>query len=744
MNRGWASTLLLLVACGGDGTTTTGSGGAPPGAGGAGGVGGEGGTSAGIGGGIGVGGMAELPETFIAQGLVVDEDGTPIAGAFVVQGGKTQPPLLQTGSEGTFSLEVTSKPGVPGIVATKQGYRSAGWEFYELPTEPISLTLHSVKPEDNQAYPWGDPGMGQDPSTLFCGHCHERFAAELVLSKHDDAAKNPLVQQLYAGVGAFNDAASCAAAGGQWRAGATPGDPSVALDKCYLGDGVLPDLNPQCGGTAACDDPALPSGQAPTTFGACADCHAPAIDGALGGRNLHDATGLAFDRGVFCDLCHKVSDVDLAAPPGVAGRLVIRRPIEPSPSPVTPWRPLVFGPLLDVPNGFMGASYQPLFSEATYCAGCHQQDQPALVAGQSLDAQRWPNGLPVHSTYEEWLAGPYAAAGVPCQFCHMPAHFDMNNSIGTSTPDNASITFGYPRPPQEIREHIFRGPLYQPEGDLRLVDTALFADVTLAVQGSEVEATVSLANVGCGHAVPTGEPMRSLVLVVEARGTGCGARPAVGGYTVFDIGGAHADDLVGGAINAAGSMLTWVAGAAAATPGMVVRAVRASGGYDDYPGVGFFADPGLPPAEKGLPILEPVGMATVVAVGSGQLTLDVALPLQSGDRVYLGDALTTLQDGDPSRALAGAAGHAFARVLTAADGRRQVPHHLGVDIASDNRIPPGSYALSQHRFALDQTCSDVTVEARVLYRPHPLAEAKRGWAPKDYLVATASETTTLP
>src|SRR5256885_12236264 len=63
---------------------------------------------------------------------------------------------------------------------------------------------------------------------------------------------------------------------------------------------------------------------------------------------------------------------------------------------------------------------------------------------------------------------------------------------------------------------------------------------------------------------------------------------------------------------------------------------RASG-FDDYDGVGLFAGKQLPAAEKGLPILEPVGRAVVLAVVGNDLELDAALASAPGDVLYLGD-----------------------------------------------------------------------------------------------------------
>ncbi|MFP6684071.1 MAG: hypothetical protein VB934_05130, partial [Polyangiaceae bacterium] len=593
---------------------------------------------------------------------------------------------------------------------------------------------------DNPDYTFGEPGDEKAPSTAYCGHCHNTLAAQFLSSKHSQATKNPLVQDLYAGVSqAFTSLAACSAAGGEWKQGLSPGTESDPVSKCYLGGGLLPDLNASCGGNgqSACDDPMIPSVDAPTAFGACADCHAPGINGEVGGRNLHEAVGVPYDYGVHCDVCHKVKDVDLSLPPGVGQRLILHRPNEPSPAQTEEYRPIYFGPLLDVPNAFMNGSYQPKFNEAVLCAGCHEQKQAALISGQSLDPVRWPDGLPVHSTYSEWLAGPYSDSGTPCQFCHMPPRFDSVNNIDVATSDNLSMTFGFRRPPEDNRQHIFRSPLFH--GEPRLIDGALFVSIALSQQGSEVDAQVSLANVGCGHAVPTGEPMRALVMLVEAEGGGCGQPlKATAGMTVHDVGGAHARGVVGQDVDVVGASLNWVAGAEQAVAGQVVRVVRPSGIYDDYTGVGYFADPNLTPAQKALEIADPVSEATVLGAGGGQIQLSDSLAVLAGDVIFLGDATGTQTDGQSSRSFAGAPGYSFSKVLLDASGVRGVPHYLATDIASDNRIPPGDKALTTHRFAVPNGCTSATVRAVVLYRPIPTAMAAvRGWDAKDYVIAEA-------
>jgi hypothetical protein len=698
----------------------------------------------------GAGLLPNLPESFSVSGRVVDQDGMPVEGATVLQGGRSTEPTTASAGDGTFTLTM-SYPGfgTPTVVASKVGFRTAGVELFELPVEPLELVVRAAKPPDNEGYVYGEPGKGKDPSTLFCGHCHDTIASEFQTSKHAQAARDPLVQDLYAGVSeAHPTKAACEAAGGSWRLGRVPGSAAEAMAKCYLGGGVLPDLNATCAnGSLSCDDPALPAAAAPMNFGGCADCHAPGMDGKAGGRNLLDATGVGYENGVHCDFCHKVADVELALAPGTGGRLRVQRPHETTSNgpPGGKLRPVMFGPLLDVPNPLMGASLQPKFSQAVFCAGCHEDRQAALLPGTSL-APRFAEGLPVHTTYSEWLAGPYAPAGVPCQHCHMPANDELDSSADLGNPYTASITFGFPRPPEQIRRHIFRSPLValSPQG-LRLIDTALTSSVAPALKNGNLEVEVAVGNLGCGHAVPTGEPMRAVVMIVEALCDGV-ALAANGGVTLDEVGGAKLRGSVGAGISVVNTTLAWTAATSVATKGDVVRVVRPTNTYIDYDGIELFAGNQLPAAEKGMPLFEPVGDANVLSVNASGLVLDRALSVAQGDLVYLGDALQTV-DGQASRALAGAAGVSYARVLKDAEGSLQVPHYRAIDVARDNRIAPTKVQHSWHRFAIPPSCSNTTAEVRVtlLYRPIPLSDARlRGWNATDYRIGESAATVAIP
>lgn len=694
----------------------------------------------------GMGGYVPLPDTFTISGVVTDGQ-SPVEGAVVMQGGLQ--PAFTTGPDGKFTLEVQNLPGIPTVVAAKVGYRSAGYEVFELPQGDIELVLVYAAPPDDTAYVYGDPGNGNpahDMNTSYCGHCHTSYVLDFQPSGHNRSARDVAVQDLYAGVSsAQTDQASCVAAGGQWRAGLVPGSDAMTASKCYLGAGVLPDLNPSCGGAGqlACDDPALAAGSKPKAFGRCADCHAAGIDGPAGGRDLLEAKGFAYDDGTHCDVCHHVKDVDLTQPPGAGGALVIQRPREKI-GELGNMQVLqvLYGPEPDVPNGFMGGSWQPKFKESVFCGGCHEQKQEALVHGTSLDPVRWPDGLPTHSTYSEWLEGPFGGSATTCQVCHMPPDdHGLVNSVDTSTAEMSGMTYGFPRTPKQLRKHTFRGPL---SGTPRFIAGKVTLDVAAVPANGALAVTTQLKQTS-GHAMPTGEPMRSLLLVLHAEG--CGSElTASDGMTLDDWGGALAEGVVGAGVTVNGDQITWAA-ASAAKVGAVVRVVRPTGTYDDYPGIGFFANPTLTAPEKGVPIPAPMGEATITGVSGSTLTLSKPIAAQDGDVVYLGEALPWPPADDAgSLAIAGHAGYSFARTLVDASGARGVPHFRAVDMVSDNRLAPGVTRSTTHTFAVPPGCPSAKVDAVLLYRPFPVALAReRGWSEaRDYVVSTASVSATLP
>jgi hypothetical protein len=677
--------------------------------------------------------------SFEVTGTIVDSEGTPVAQAMVMVGGDSENFVLAD-DEGNFSLWF-SDDGYrePTIVATKKGFRSVGYEFFK-PDTPITLKIREITEPDNLEYTYEDPGDGYDHMKEDCSHCHTSFVLDFLESKHSESASNPLVQDLYAGITrAYSTEETCIQAEGQWLQGLEPGTEGNMVWKCYLGGGVLPDFNQNCGGEdqLSCDNVNLDNDDKPTHFGACADCHAPGINGVAGGRNLHEAVGIEYSAGVQCDSCHKVKDIDLSKPPGVGQRMVMGRPNEPGRNTFV-WDPVYYGPLMDVPNVAMGGSYQEKFNESVFCAGCHELEQMSVLPDQTIDTEKWPNGISIQSTYSEWDDGPYNQEETQCQFCHMPANTELTNSVDIATRDNQSITFGFLREPEDIRRHIFRGPL---QGDPRLIDKAVYVSVMSEVIGTELKASVSVANIGCGHAIPTGEPMRALLLLVEAEGD-CGTLTTTGGKTIPDTGGVLLTGVVGDDIDFVGNSASWLDANTIVEVGQVLRVVRPSGTFDDYQGVGYFGEVDRTPEEKGMEQYAPIGSALVVSIDESQVQLDATLDVLPGDIVFLGEVWPDEpNDGQNSMALAGEAGYSFSKILIDAEGNRHVPHYRAIDIASDNRISPGTNVVTEHVFSIPSECNTGTVTATVLYRPIPLAFAQeRAWEAVDYIISQGTET----
>jgi hypothetical protein len=679
-----------------------------------------------------------LPDTFRVTGIVTDGE-APVEGAIVLQGGGTVQATTQ--ADGRFDIELTlALPGTPVLVAGKEGYRSAGIEIDALPDGDIELPLFAARPPDNTAYEFGRPGTGQDGSTVFCGHCHETLAQQFQTSAHAKATRDPIVQDLYAGVASsVTTATECANIGGEFLDGTTPGSPGTPSKRCYVGAGVLPDLNP-CGASAqSCDNPALPMASKPTAFGRCADCHALTINGVLAGRDLLEASGDAFEHGNHCDGCHKISDVDLTKPPGRGGRLIIQRPRERVSDEIgASLAQVMYGPHPDVVNPFMGGSYQPKFRTAVLCAGCHQYEEQALLPGQSIDATKWPTGLPIHDTYREWEDSTWNDPTTPCQSCHMPPVDGVFNSVDKSSADVAGVAGGFRRPAGSVRGHGFIGPLF---GTPRLADLALSMNLTALATPQSIDVSVAIDNIGAGHAVPTGDPMRSVIVLVDGDACGTPLTPS-GGMTVPTWGGAKATAVVGAPVAFAGATLSWV-GHPPISVGDILRVVRPTGAFDDYIGVGRFGSMALTPAEKGMEVLSPVGAARVMAVDPNSVTLDAALVVNDGDLVLVGDAAMP-SEGAKSGAYAGALGYAFGKLLVDPAGNQAVAHHRGIEIVSDNRIPPGERATTEHAFALPTGCAMVTVRATLLYRPLPFNESSlRRWDARDYVIAQKNESIAL-
>jgi hypothetical protein len=218
----------------------------------------------------------------------------------------------------------------------------------------------------------------------------------------------------------------------------------------------------------------------PHGAGVCAACHAPTLPaGHPGLEDIRNADGV-HAHGVHCDFCHKIADARLDRLGLEHGRFAydLLRPREGQ---------LFFGPLDDVDRD--EDAFSPLYKQSRYCAACHE--------GTVF-------GVPVYTTYSEWLASPARQAGLQCQDCHMKPTGKMTNIA----PGHGGIE----RDPLTLASHIMPGAT--PEMLRRAV--RLEADLQAADRETQVEVAVSAHDVG--HKVPTGFVDRRLVLTVSAFG----------------------------------------------------------------------------------------------------------------------------------------------------------------------------------------------------------------------------------
>jgi hypothetical protein len=233
----------------------------------------------------------------------------------------------------------------------------------------------------------------------------------------------------------------------------------------------------------------------------CSACHAPSVSAeqpALG--DIRRAQGVD-RRGVHCDFCHKISAAGTDVRGLTFGRFGYQfvRPAKGQ---------LFFGPLADVERPGESFSFSPLYRRSRYCASCHE----GVVFG-----------VPVYTTYSEWLASPARRQGKQCQDCHMAPTGRMTNI--------APSKGGIERDPGTLASHRFPG------GGPEMLRRCLSVEVGWFPRPGGVVARVEVKANSVGHRVPTGFIDRNLVLAVEAFDRAGNRVPLRSGPTVPDLAG---------------------------------------------------------------------------------------------------------------------------------------------------------------------------------------------------------------
>lgn len=432
----------------------------------------------------------------VVSGKVQDAGG-PLGGVIVqIQG---SPNKTTTARDGSFELRGITGTTPITLVAAAAGYMN-GWttlnpsaDDYKGPTG-ITITLKPVPEKDNNNYPWFVfNGVGGSAS---CAPCHREYK-EWQADAHSQSAKNQRFLTVYLGTNVKGEQSQAVRYGDQGAA--LPADPN------------LPDYGPGY----RLDNP--------TRAGNCATCHTPVASKQPNQKNCGWSgchTELTIERspryidpatlavtsseigldGVSCDFCHKVGDVILDPAtnlplPDMPGILSMRlfRPEE--------GQQVFFGTVVDVTRR---VSYSPLETQSEYCAPCHYG-----VFGGIVGVGKVTGGVVIYNSYGEWLESPYSdpKTGKTCQDCHMP----VSPSKYFVFPEAGGLSRDY----VQLHNHTMPGAT-----DQKLLQNSVTMKASAQRSGDQLQVEVSITNDQTGHHIPTDAPIRSMILVVEARDAG--------------------------------------------------------------------------------------------------------------------------------------------------------------------------------------------------------------------------------
>ena len=170
------------------------------------------------------------------------------------------------------------------------------------------------------------------------------------------------------------------------------------------------------------------------------------------------------------------------------------------------------GPFDDTPGDDI---FSELQTESQVCAACH--------SGQFWD-------VPTYNSFGEWLDSPYSGpdTGQTCQDCHMP---HSGATAFVQLPEDEMTTIPE-RNPETIFSHRMPGAS---DADL-LAETATLTIEALSEDGN-LQVTVDVTNSGAGHHIPTDNPLRNMILLIEATDEADNRLTLLEGPTIPDWGG---------------------------------------------------------------------------------------------------------------------------------------------------------------------------------------------------------------
>lgn len=438
--------------------------------------------------------LLQAQESDIIEGIVL-ADGDPVAGAVVrVRGSDT---YVLTDEDGRFSLTATADNDQVKITAWAPGFYIGGTEIGAfLDGSETSINLHPHPTVDNNDYEFISPVLDLENESA-CSHCHldktgEADGAlpvdEWLLDAHSGAATNPRFLSLYNGT-------------------TVDGVEGIVTRYTFSEDaGLNVPLSPSLGMAESGPGFRL---DYPEQTGSCATCHVPvlALEAPYQADPNH-AEGVAAE-GITCDFCHKIADVTLREDgkpdPGLPGvlSLAFLRPSD---------EQVFIGPFDDTPGDDI---FSELQTESQLCAACH--------SGQFWD-------VPIYNSFGEWLDSPYSDpdTGQTCQDCHMPP---VGATAFVQLPEDEMATIPE-RNPETIFSHRMPGA-----ADVDLLANTATLNIEATREDGQLRVMVEVTNSGAGHHIPTDNPLRNMILLIEATDEAGNRLTLLEGPTIPDWGG---------------------------------------------------------------------------------------------------------------------------------------------------------------------------------------------------------------
>jgi len=199
----------------------------------------------------------------------------------------------------------------------------------------------------------------------------------------------------------------------------------------------------------------------------CLGCHSPA---GVATGDLGLVRKVSWE-GITCDYCHSIRDVNMAGA---------------NPAARVEFTNVKSGPSKEAVSPAHGTVFSAVHVSSAICATCHEYHNAT--------------GFAVLTTYSEWKNSSYQKEGKQCQSCHMfTVHGEIVDARAVRTKERSD----------EVNLHEMPG-----SHSAQQLNRAIKTQFSTEHEGEQVKVTVKLTNAGAGHYVPTGSPMRQLILEV--------------------------------------------------------------------------------------------------------------------------------------------------------------------------------------------------------------------------------------